>query len=311
MQSNEKTIWGIDVSSQWIDIAIEEQVYRVPQTKKAIRAFIKKHQNQETILAVLECTGGYETMAGCLLEQAGILVHRAHPNKICAFARAKGRLAKTDPIDAKILAEYGSFMKPEDRRPMPTQAQLQLAAYETRISQLKAFYHQEGCRLGLPKDPMLKSSYEAMRRMFAKQIEALEQRLKALIEANTELKESYELLRSMPGVGPVLATCLISQLPELGASSKKEIAALVGVAPVTCQSGQKQGHARIRYGRSQVRKVLYMGALVACRHNPRLKSFYERLVSAGKPKKVAIVAVMRKMLVILNQMVATNTAYQA
>lgn len=313
MQENENEVyWGIDVSKDWLDIAINGKVHRVKQTLSAIDSFINTHGvNKEQTLAVLESTGGYEKRVSDRLSQAGIQVHIAHPNKVKAFAEAKGRLAKTDSIDAKLLASYGQFMDKEQIRPPLTPEQDRLQSLSARLAQLKKMHHQEACRIGQARHKEVKKSHQSLLKMLAKQIEQLKQELEQHINEDETMKADYKLLQSMKGVGPILAMALLVDIPELGKISKKEIAALVGVAPITKQSGQKSGYAKTQYGRGTVRKILYMGALSAIKYNPLLKAFYERLTAKGKLKKVAIVAVMRKMLVILNAMMQSKTCFNA
>jgi len=304
--------WGIDVSKEWIDIAIENKVIRVEQTQRAIKAFIKRNKGYtENALAVLESTGGYEKLAIHCFSEAGLQVHLAHPNRVYAYAKAKGRLAKTDKIDAILLSNYGSFIELTDIRAQPSKEQEELQFLWARIEQLKAMHHQEACRLGVATTKAVKKSQEALLGLIKKQINEMEQLALKIIKANPELIEKYDLLSSMKGVGQTLALALLIDLPELGRVNKKEIAALVGVAPITHQSGKREGKAMTKHGRGGVRKILYMGALSACRHNPKLKEFYNRLLGAGKLKKVAIVAVMRKMVVILNAMLQTKTRFNA
>lgn len=306
-----EVVWGIDVSKEWLDVSIEGKVSRINQTKESIEAFIKQNRaNEKPTLAVLESTGGYEQLIANCLEGAGLLVHIAHPNRVRDYAKAKGRLAKTDKIDARILEGYGEFIDPKIIRDLPSELQLKLNALSGRLAQLKENHHQESCRMGLVKEKEIKESHKSLIQLLVKQIEKIESQLLSLIETDECLSQKYKLLRSMKGVGPVLAITLLAELPELGRVSKKEIAALVGVAPVTKESGKCKGKAVTQYGRKAVRKVLYMGALVAARHNKRMEVFYQNLLAKGKLKKVALVAVMRKMIVILNAMVQSNTVFQ-
>lgn len=304
--------WGIDVSKNWLDISSGEKVIRIKQNQQDIRAFITTHKEKDQeILAVLESTGGYEQLAIQCLSEENIAVHRAHPNRVKAFAKAKGRLAKSDKIDAKILKEYGAFINPKEIRALLTPIQNKLQRLGSRLEQLKEMHHQESCRLGMAIDEGIKESLEEVLALLKRQMEQTQEAILDVIKLNDELKEKYELLRSMKGVGPMLAMKLITDLPELGNASKKEIAALVGVAPITHESGQKTGKATTKYGRFSVRKVLYMGALSASRFNPKLRAFYDKLIAAGKAPKVALVAVMRKMIVILNVMVQSKTPFYA
>lgn len=302
--------WGIDISKNWLDIATGKQVFRIDQTKKAVKDFIIKNKIDEShTLITLESTGGYEQLAVECFAEKGFTVHVAHPTKVKSFARAKGRLAKTDAIDAQLLRDYGRFIDVSDIRNLPSKTARKLRSLGSRLEELKEMHHQESCRLGIISEPITKKSINSILRILKKEIALIEKEALEIIMASTELKEKYDLLRTMKGVGPVLSLTLICSLPELGVANKKEIAALVGVAPITNQSGQKTGKAMTRFGRHNVRRVLYMGALVACKFNPKFKYFYNKLIEAGKPKKVAIVAVMRKMLVILNTMIMTKKAF--
>jgi transposase len=180
-----------------------------------------------------------------------------------------------------------------------------------RIEQLKEMLHQETCRISMAQDSWVKDLLDTHITLLKKQIKETQVRILDIVNANPSLKETFDRLQSMKGVGLNTALALIIDLPELGYANKKQIAALVGVAPITKQSGQKTGKGFIQYGRTMVRRVLYMAALVASRHNAHMRTFYERLVTAGKPKKVALVAVMRKMIVTLNAMMQTKTCFQA
>jgi len=302
--------WGIDVSKNWLDIAIGEQVFRVDQTSKLMEKFVKSRR-KSSILAVLESTGGYEKIFARILINNGVTVHIAHPNRVHAFAKAKGRLAKTDKIDSRLLKEYGKFLNPAEIKDYPSEKQEELEFLGARLEQLKSLHHQEICRQGVATNAFIKKSLKSVITTLEKQLKQVELAILGIINTDTDLKEKYKLLQSMKGIGKTIALTLMTSLPELGKANKKEIAALVGVAPITKESGQKIGKASIRYGRQNVRKTLYMGALTACKYNPKFKGFYDRLVSAGKPKKVAIVAVMRKMVVTLNVMVQTKTHFSA
>lgn len=302
---------GIDVSKEWLDFAVQNDVFRVKQDSLQIKRFIRKHlKNKGTILCVLESTGGYEHLVSQNLIGSGFTVHVAHPNTVVAFAKAKGRLAKTDRIDAKILQEYGKFIQQDELRAPLSAEQLELQELGARLAQLKANRHQETCRIGTTKSLQVKKSLEAMIKLIDKQIANLEEAIMGIIECNEKLKMRFNTLQSMKGVGKTLAMVIITDLPEIGSLNKKQIAALVGVAPITKQSGKWNGVASTKYGRETVRKVLYMAALVASKHNEKMRQFYGRLVANGKLKKVALVAVMRKMIVILNAMICNEACYQ-
>lgn len=312
MNNTYETYYGIDVSKEWLDVATADHVQRIPQTEEAIKAWVKNEkQGNQKRLAVVESTGGYEQLVVRCLSEEGVVVHVAHPNKVNAFAKARGRLAKTDPIDAQILRDYAAFIQDEDIKAIPTAFQRELHLLGARLEQLKEMHHQECCRLGIASEEAVKESIRHLLALLKAQIKQIQEALFERIQANSEYQEKYAILCSMKGVGPTLAMKLITDLPELGVANKKAIAALVGVAPITQQSGQKTGKAMTRYGRHAIRRVLYMGALVACRHNSHLTHFYQKLIHAGKPKKVAIVAVMRKMIVILNAMIQSKKHFYA
>lgn len=303
---------GVDVSKEWVDIALDNNIHRIDQTEKAFKKFIKIHKLfNKNLLVILESTGGYEQLAVRSFSEAKITVHIAHPNKVKAFARAKGRLAKTDKIDAMLLREYGSFINPEEIRPIQDIKQYELHLLGSRLEQLKEMRHQESCRLGIAAEKTVKKSIKQILNILKNEIEHVQASIAEIINADIELQEKFKILCSMKGVGKTLAMVLITHLPELGTASKKEIAALVGVAPITNQSGQKTGKAMTKYGRCGVRKILFMAALTACRYNTKMKEFYTKLITAGKLKKVAIVAVMRKMIVILNAMIQSKKYYFA
>lgn len=305
-------VWGIDVSKEWLDISINENVQRIDQTEKSILKFIKTNKmTHEKILAVVESTGGYERLVVECFSKAGFLVHVAHPNKVRAYAKARGRLAKTDKLDARMIEGYGKFIDPTIIYDLPSELEQKLSELNSRMAQLKEAHHQECCRLGMAREATVKRSHKSLIKVLKQQIEVIKDQILVLIQSDKGLTEKYNLLQSMKGVGPTLAMTLLADLPELGRISKKEIAALVGVAPITKESGKHAGKAVTQFGRHNVRKVLYMSALVAARHNDYIKSFYQRLLARGKLKKVALVAVMRKMIVVLNAMMQTNSAFRA
>jgi transposase len=301
---------GIDVSKKWLDICTGNHTIRIDQTVEELEKFLNQTGlKAEGTLITLESTGGYEKLAIDFFSKKNFKVNVAHPTKVKSFAKAKGRLAKTDKIDASLLRDYGRFVDVSEIRELPDKIEEELRCLNARLEQLKEMHHQESCRLGIAPEEFAKESIRTILTIIKSEIKNISEEMLKKIKLSQELKEKYELLRTMKGVGPVLALTLTSSLPELGLANKKEIAALVGVAPITNQSGKKTGKAMTKYGRHGVRKVLYMGALVASRRNNRFKYFYEKLLQTGKPKKVALVAVMRKMLVTLNAMVASKKAF--
>lgn len=301
---------GVDVSKDWLDVAVDKTVVQLAQDKKVITQFIKQQIKQpHESLVVLESTGGYELLAADCCAELGMTVHIAHPNRVREFAKAKGRLAKTDRLDALTLSEYGRFIEAADIRPLPSKLVRRLGALNSRLGQLKEMHHQEACRLGTATFAEVKQTHQTMLKLLAKQIDSIQSQMISLIQAEPELAQRYERLQTMIGVGSTLALTLIAELPELGHANKKQIAALAGVAPITKQSGKQRGHATTQNGRNSLRKILYMGALSAIRYDQTMKAFYQRLISTGKAKKVGIVAVMRKMLVTMNAMIAQQTNY--
>lgn len=303
---------GIDVSKDWIDISINHHVTRVEQNDKAISTFIKKHLNKnQTTLAIVESTGGYERLVVEELSKQDIRTHIAHPNKVRNYAKARGIQAKSDQQDAMLLESYGQFMDLKELHDIPTEQERRLKDLSSRLEQLKVTHHQEICRLGQSKDKWVQRSHKKVLEIVKKEIKRIEEEIEKMIETDTALKERYELYQTMKGVGPKTALKLVCELPELGRVGKKQIAALVGVAPITQESGKYKGRAMTRNGRGEVRKALYMSALTCVRHDRRMREFYERLVKKGKMKKVAMVAAMRKMIVILNAMSANGVEYRA
>ena len=259
-------------------------------------------------LIVLEATGGYETTLVAALAAVALPVVVANPRQVRDFAKATGQLAKTDRLDAQLIALFAERVHP-DPRPLPDTVLQQLDALMTRRRQLLDMLTAEGNRLEHAAAPI--------RREITRQIRWLERRITAVdrdlddtIQRSPVWRAKEHLLRTAPGVGPVLSRTLRADLPELGRLNRKQIAALVGVAPLACDSGTLRGKRVVWGGRAAVRAVLYMGALVAARRNVIIRAFYRRLVAAGKPKKVALIACMRKLLTILNAMMRTNTTWQ-
>jgi transposase len=302
---------GIDVSKEWLDIAIEHECFRVMQTQEAIDEVIaRKIKPYNTLLCVVESTGGYERLIVERLQAAQLSVHIAHPSRVRTFAQAKGLLAKTDKLDAYVLSAYGQFVGKEAVTTPLSPEQQKLRDLQARFTQVKEMLHAESCRLGNCVSKQVKNNIKKIYNFLKKELDSLEVEIQNLIEQDELLNHHQKILRSMKGVGVKTAQVMLIHLPELGQLSRKQIASLVGVAPMTKQSGKKQGHAKIQQGRGSVRHVLYMAALVASRFNPVFKQFYERLVGKGKPAKVALVAIMRKMLVTLNAMIRDNRTWK-
>jgi transposase len=294
---------GIDVAKAQLDLAVVPAAppQRFSHDAAGLAALVRHVTLLAPALVVLEATGGYETDVATALALAGIPVALVNPRQVRDFAKALGRLAKTDTLDAAVLAEFAARVQPEPR-PLPDATQQHLTALVARRQQLLEMLTAERNRLVLARGPV--------RRDLQAHIHWLEQRVKASNDdLRTTLRQSplwratEQLLRSVPGIGPTTAAVLIAHLPELGHLTRQQLAALVGVAPLNCDSGTRHGPRTIWGGRATVRGPLYMATLVATRYNPVIRAFYQRLRAAGKPAKVALIAAMRKLLTILNAMV--------
>ena len=294
---------GLDVSKQHLDLAFvpERPPQRVPHTDEAIAGLVTQLRELNPALIVLEATGGYETDVATAVALAGLPVALINPRPVRDFARALGRLAKTDAIDAQVLALFAARVQPAPR-PLPDEAHQTLASLVTRRRQLVEMLTTERLRLPLAKGPI--------RRDVQAHIHWLEQRvaqtntdLRAALKTSPLWQATTRLLQSVPGIGPTTAAVLIAELPELGHLSRRQLGALVGVAPFNHDSGQYRGVRRIWGGRAHVRRTLYMATLVATRFNPVIRAFYQHLLAIGKPKLVALVAYIRKLLTILNAMI--------
>ena len=303
-----------------IDVAKAELVVGVRPTgtgwtavndDQGVRDLVTRIQALGPMLIVLEATGGYELLCVAALAAAHLPVVVVNPRQVRDFARATGQLAKTDRIDAEILARFADTVRPEIRT-LPTVEAQALDAVLTRRRQLLEMLGAERNRLGQVfgsgKKPVTKS-LTAHIAFLEKALARADAELDAAIAQSAIWKAQDALLRSVPGVGPILSRTLLADLPELGRLSRREIAKLAGVAPLSRDSGTMRGRRFVQGGRAPVRAVLYMAAMVAARRNPVIKAFYARLVAAGKPKKLALVACMRKLLTVLNVMVRTTTPW--
>lgn len=306
------TFIGIDVSKAKLDVAIlpTGEVLEVPNDPDGHARLTKRLKAEGEIeRLVLEATGGYERACAHALFAAGLPVVVVNPRQTRDFARATGQLAKTDRIDARSLAEFAKAVKPELRE-LGTRAQQELSELVGRRRQLVTLIGSEKQRLQQATSDVVKADLQRSLAFLVQSLEELERALLAAVKSDSHWRERLALLASAPGVGLITALTLIAELPELGSLSAKEIAALVGVAPMNRDSGKVRGRRRTIGGRARVRKVLYMAALTATRHNPALKAFYQRLRAAGKLAKVALIAVMRKLLVTLNAMLKNNQTWQ-
>jgi len=306
--SGESIFVGIDVSSQRLDVAIgDDPLESFGNDDAGVVALSQRLSAIGCELIVLEATGGYEALLVATLAGAGLPVRVINPRQARDFAKAMGLLAKTDALDAKLLRLFAERIRPVVL-PHRSEAARELAALVARRRELVQMLTAEKNRLTLATRAVGRD-ITAHIRFLEKRIKDSDDELKRRIEAHTEFRITDELLRSVPSVGRVSSSTLIALLPELGALPHRQIVALVGLAPLNDDSGHRVGRRRIWGGRAEVRSVLYMATISALRSNPVIKTTYQRLVAAGKPKKVAIVACMRKLLTILNAIVRDQTPW--
>lgn len=306
-------IVGIDVSKDKLDVHISATAEHciIKNTKASIANFFKNKINLKDLeQVVFEATGGYERALHFYLLEKKVPHHRVHPSRVHSFAQYKGLFAKTDKIDAKILACYGQQTEIK-KDYMANRLQLRIQAYSSRRTQYKMMLAQEQQRLKtVAFEAELMRSVKRHIKQLERELELITTKLNALIDLDEVLVKRRDLLQTAKGIGPEVATILITDLPELGQLSREQISHLVGVAPQTKESGIRSGYRSISRGRFQVRKALYMAALVATQHNPRMKAIYSKLLEKGKRKKVALVAIMRKMIIMLNAMVKHDAPWQ-
>lgn len=301
---------GIDVAKAQLDIALRPtgERWSVPNDDTSIAALVARLQALAPTLLVLEATGGYHRAVVAALVAAGLPVVVANPRQTRDFAKATGQLAKTDTLDARALAHFAEAVRPTPR-PLPDAQTEALRALLTRRRQLIAMRTAELNRLDSAPPPV-QADLRAHITWLDQRVATLDDTLDTTLRASPVWRERDTLYRSVPGIGPVCARTLLLDLPELGTLSRQRIAALAGVAPFNRDSGTLRGHRTIWGGRAALRATLYMSTLVAVRHNPVLHAFYARLVAAGKAKKVALTACMRKLLTILNAMAKHQTPWQ-
>lgn len=305
------TCVGIDVSKRRLDIAVRPsgEVFAVDRNPAGLEQLSERLKSLSPQIVALEATGGFETVVAAALGAAGLPVVVVNPGQIRAFAKALGQRAKSDPIDAMVIARFAAAtgVKP---RPLPDEATRLLADLVTRRRQILEMLVAEKQRQERVSVPHLRKSITRLIKALEKELVSLDTDINDAVRSSPAWRDKESLLASVPGVGRVIACTLIAELPELGQLGRKQIASLVGLAPFTRQSGQWRGKSFIGGGRSAVRKVLFMGAMVAKLHNPVLKAFFDRLVAAGKPKMVALIAVARKLITILNAILRDNRPWQ-
>ena len=298
---------GIDVSKDCLDVAVRPtgEAWQVSHDSRGINDLVERLGELAPQLVVLEATGGMEMALAGELAASQLAIAVVNPRHVRDFARAAGKLAKTDALDAQVLAHFAEAMRPASR-PLPDDASQELRALMARRRQLVEMITAEKNRLRTAA-PRIRPKVQEHIRWLEESLVDLDRDMGDFMRSSPMWRDKDQLLRSTPGVGPVLSMTLLSDLPELGALNRGEIAALVGVAPFNRDSGALRGKRTVWGGRRQVRAALYMAALVATRYNPVLRDFYQRLCEAGKPKKVALTACMRKLLTILNVMVKHNS----
>ncbi len=305
-----KVCVGIDVSTQKLDVAVSNnsKVRTFPYTKtglEQLRIFLKKENPQ---LVCLEATGGYERELVDHLHKHEFVVAVVNPRQVRDFARAGNQLAKTDAIDARVIANFALLMKPRITTPLPENLR-KLRDFSARQRQLHKLIVQEKNRLGTTVDQDLRKMIRQTVKLFQRQLEVVRQTQQELIENDERLQAKAKIIESIPGLGPASASVLIAELPELGSLNRKQIARLVGVAPTNRDSGTMRGKRTTGGGRADIRNALLMPIVVAKKYNPTIKAFYDRLVENGKPKMVALIACMRKLLTILNVMIRDGKSW--
>ena len=309
---SEREQWaGIDVAKAWLDVArsADEPVRRFANDAEGIALLVAELTAQRPRLIVLEATGGHEMAVTAALVAAGLAVAVVNPRQVRDFARATGQLAKSDTLDARVLALFAARVQPPPR-PLPDAVAQEVAALLARRRQLLEMRTAEQHRRP-SLTPRLRPALDAHVVWLSQQLADLDRELDQTLRASPVWREKEDLLRSIPGIGPVVARTLLGELPELGTLDRWEVAALAGVAPLNQDSGRRQGKRRTWGGRAPVRAALYMAAVTATRCNPTIRALYTRLREAGKPAKVALVACMRKLLTIANAVLRDGVPWRA
>ena len=302
---------GIDVAKDHLDVHVRPIVesFRVPHDEAGVVTLLARLRTVAPTIVVLEASGGYEVALTAALASAGLPVAVVNPRQIRDYARAVGQLAKTDRLDAQIIARFAEAVRPEPR-PVPDAQAQALGELIARRRQLVDMLTAEQNRRRLLRDRRLQHHVDAHIKWLEEALRRLDHDLTTLVRSTPAWREADDLLRSAKGIGPVTSCTLIADLPELGCLDRRRIAALVGVAPFARDSGVFRGRRMIAGGRPHIRRVLYMATLAAIKHNPVIRAFHHRLVAAGRPSKVAITAAMRKLLTILNAMLRDRRPWQ-
>jgi transposase len=302
---------GIDVSKDRLDVCVRPsgEAFVVARDGRGLEELVERLHALAPRLIAVEATGGFETIAAAAIAGAGLPLVVVNPAQVRHFAQAVGRRAKTDPIDAAVIAHFVEAVKPE-LRAIPDEAQRLLAELVGRRRQIIEMLVAERQRERRASIARVRKSLSRHIKVLEKELPEIDDDIGTLVRDTPAWREKEDLLVSFPGIGPTLARTLLAELPELGALDRRSVASLVGVAPYTRTSGRWKGKSMIAGGRAYARSAIFLAALVASRHNPMLKIFYQRLLAAGKPKMVAIIAVARKLLTILNAMLRDKKRWQ-
>ena len=302
---------GIDISKKSFDVHYFKKNYdkTYNYTQKNIKAFIEQLTKGKPKLIVMEATGGYEFTLASELHAASLPVAVINPRRIRDFARAVGQLAKTDKIDARIIAQYAATLNPPPQTIIDKAAE-KIKAFVVRRRQLITMRTSEKNRKEHARDKKISKSIDKIIKQIDNEIVKMDQDIQKFIDNMPELKQKAAIINSTPGIGNITANMLIGELPELGLLNRRQIASLVGIAPINRDSGQFRGKRMTGGGRKEVRHQLLMPTLAAIQYNPVISEFYKRLIAGGKPKMTAVVASMRKLLVILNSMVKKNQTWE-
>jgi transposase len=304
MDHHNTTVIGIDVSKEKLDVAglHPSRVLTLQYSSAGLKQLLASLQEIQPGLVCLEATGGLERPLVDALHRQEVPVAVVNPRQIRDFARARNQLAKTDQIDARIIAQFGELLKPRTTAPL-TETQQKLRDLTTRARQVNKLLIQEKNRLGTTIDKDIQKMIRQAIRLYEKQLQTVRAAQQELIDQDATAQASAKIIASVPGLGPASVSVLISELPELGTLNRQQIARLVGVAPTNRDSGTLRGKRTTGGGRTAIRNALYMPIIVAKQYNSKIKMFYDRLLENGKPKMVALIACMRKLLTILNVMI--------
>jgi transposase len=301
---------GVDVCKEWLDIAGGEgsATKRVRRCERTWRRWLHGHSDRDRLHVIVEATGGFEAVVAEVCDAESVTYSIVNPLRVRQFAKATGRLAKTDRVDAEVLSAFGQATRPRPSRPLPPEKARLRALVERRRDLIQLRTAEKNRLPQAPKET--RESVQAHIAWLDYAISELDRLVDTALRDVQELHQAAQRMRSIKGVGPVTAATILALLPELGTLDRRQIAALVGLAPFANESGPRRGHRRIYGGRAAVRSVLYMSALVASRSNPTFKAAYQRLIAANKPQKVALTAVARKLLTVLNAMARDGSSWK-